>query len=534
MNKQKTAALLTATALLLTTVGCTPFELTATSDGNETEIEVALPVERFDIDNLKQQIADIQDIWTRPNISDDLTEQIQQLLAAVDEAFAVNARAEIAYHADWQQDNLYELKRQTHEDYYVVIDMVTWAFANGYKNSAYPDLFEPYIEEAWINYYTLNSLPRIMSYARSDASESEEILDKYYDSAYDENLDVDETNRVCAKLYLETLEANQTSDYFYSLYGRDYTVEQASAVYHEIVEKLMPLYRELYAYLTEDRHTSRILDNQDVYDIDAYALLKEYAPKLSLSIAESTEKLFDEQLYTAASGENCYDGSYTIALTNEHSALMYTYLEQDFYDLITVSHEFGHFHSDWRDSTPVFLQTNCTDFAEVQSQGMEMLFTSFYDEIFGEEAEYLELIALYNTLESIVSGFAIGEFEYMVMQQQDEIKPKEVLEIFSEIAETCDISLELYQVSHLFEQPGYYVSYGVSALPALQLYAMMQEDFDSALSVYEKISSVSSLSGEYQFCSAIDACGMDNIFDPETLDHIISVVAERIEMLSVH
>lgn len=531
MNKWKTAALLTAMGFLLTAVGCT---LPAAPGSAETETETELPVERYDIDSLQEQIEQLEDIWTRPDLTDDITLQIQQLLTAVDEAFAINARADIAYYADWKQDKLYELKNQTDEDYYVVNDMVTWALVNGYKSSAYSDLFDPYVEDSWVNYYMLNSLPRIMAYARSDASGSAELLDEYYDSAYDEDIDVEDTNLACARLYLETLEANATSDYFYSRYGRDYTVEQASAVYHEIIEKLMPLYRELYEYLTADRHMSRILDNQEVYDIDAYALLEEYAPKLSPSIAESAEKLFDEQLYTAASGEDCYDGSYTIALTNEHSALMYTYLEQDFYDLITVSHEFGHFHSDWRDSTPVFLQMNCTDVAEVQSQGMEMLFTRFYDEIFADEAAYLELIMLYNTMESIISGFAIGEFEYTVMQQQDSLKPKDVLEIYDEIAETCDISLELYQVTHLFEQPGYYVSYGVSALPALQLYAMMQDDFDTALTVYEKISSISCLSGEYRFCSAMEACGMDDIFAPETLDDIVSVLTERIETLSVH
>ena len=117
--------------------------------------------------------------------------------------------------------------------------------------------------------------------------------------------------------------------------------------------------------------------------------------------------MFENKRYYTASGDDSYDVSMTVSLPNEHSALMYTHLNGTYEDLITVTHEFGHYHSDRTDDTPIYLQVNCSDLAEAQSQSMELLFTTYYKDIFGKDAAMMEQIALCNALRGVTTGIGI-------------------------------------------------------------------------------------------------------------------------------
>ena len=293
----------------------------------------------------------------------------------------------------------------------------------------------------------------------------------------------------------------------------------------KIVEKLVPLQSDLDAALA--------MTEPDDYSLrdDPYDLLKKYAPRISEKVAESSEKLFREHLYTIPAGEKSYDGSYTVSFPNEQSAHIFTYLDGTFYDLLTVTHEFGHFHSDWRDTTPVYCQVTNMDIAEAQSQCMEMLFTAYYGDIFGDDAVYYELLALYSLLDSIAAGFSVGEFENEAVGHKDSMSNEDLVALFDGYAEECNLGHELYEVSHLFEQPGYYVSYGVSALPALQLYTMMQEDHSKAAAVYDKLSSISCSSGEYSFNDAMAECGFESCFAPDMIGRSAELIRARIDEL---
>ncbi|MBP0976341.1 MAG: hypothetical protein J6P20_09775, partial [Oscillospiraceae bacterium] len=80
----------------------------------------------------------------------------------------------------------------------------------------------------------------------------------------------------------------------------------------EIRAQLVPLRDALERRLND---SGEDIWSEPLHD-DPYDLLKQYAPKLSPSIAESADKLFSEHLYTAAEGLNCYDGRFTLNLPN--------------------------------------------------------------------------------------------------------------------------------------------------------------------------------------------------------------------------
>lgn len=514
----KSIALCMAALPFLWLCGCESAIFSSDSRADESSAEPE-KAERFDTVQFKRQAEALQAIWKDEGQKEAIEDAIESMLTAVDEAFAFQIRSEIRYDTHWNNPLLLKKQKECKEDYYIAAGIAEWAFSNGYQDSVFPELFEPYILEENLDYYTSHTLPRIIAYSKQDAGENSDILNAYYDTAYDENLQPDEANLKCAELYLDVLEQYDTSAYMFDYYSRDYTVEEASETYQRIREQIVPLFSSALEHFI-----SKMSEQSYDFDFDAYAQLKTYAPKLSPEIAESAQKLFDESLYTAASGENCFDGSFTVNLPDEQTALMYTYLNGDPFDFLTVTHEFGHFHSDWRDRTPIFCQSQNLDLSEAQALSMSVLFTEHYDDIFGEQGEFFRDALILDTFSALIDGFAVGEFEYQVMQQIDSITPEQVVELFRKIADENNVSADLYQITHLYENPGYYLSYGVSAFPALELFSIVQNDPAHASEMYRKLSSVASCTPDVSFRQIIKECGFSDVFDPVSTDALCDIL----------
>lgn len=519
MKRYRLSAL--SVVLMLFLCGCSPLE----KQIPESADSGTKSADRFDISVYKEKIETMKSIWTQPGHADELRTAVTELLRTADEVYASYIRTEIAYYSDWNNEQLTAARDTAFEDLGVATDMTRWAIFNGAKHSAYKELFAEYDLDCEPDYYLLNNLMRTISYAKKNAAEDTKLLDLYYNTAYGDSSDTDAKNRECAQLYLDILNSAPASDYNYDAYCRDYTPEDVTAVYEELIPAFQPLCQQLTDALTEG---SRELPSPG----DTMQLLQQYAAKLSPEIRESADLLIGDRLYTAVSGSECYDGSFTVSLPNEQTALMYLYTDGTYLDFTSAVHEFGHFHSERKDQTPVLMQKNCIDLAEVQSQGMEVLYTAFYPEIFGKDAETAELAALFNLTDAVLSGLAVGRFEAAVMENAETLTPDEVLELYDRYCTSCGISLELYEITHLFEQPGYYVSYGVSALPALQLYTMMQDDTGAARQSYAKISAVSSAAGDKKFRQAMQECGMADIFTPGTVTALAEQLQISIERLT--
>ncbi len=536
MKSKRIIAGLAALMLSISLCGCDMvnqfFDRSEEDTKNSAVLTPEQEAKRYDLTAMEETITAMQDRWTMPNQEESLQRDIEWLIHELDAAAGIYSRAQLDYYADWNNPALEAMYDSTYEDYYIASEFICWAFCNGYSKSAYQALFAPYIEEDWLAYYITISLTRLKSYAKSDSADYGETLDSYYDIANDSDLSDDEIDLQCAQIYLDTLAFYDTSDFLYDYYSRDYTAADVSALYETLVEELVPLYDDLYETLVESDAYDKISE-ANLVEEDPFATILQYAPKLSSEILESAEKLVNEQLYCVAEGDDCYDGCYTVTFPNEQSAMIYHYRGGDYYDLYSAVHEFGHFHSDWRETTPLYLQENCIDIAEVQSQGMSMLFTAFYDEIYGDYAEYLKLAALYDLVDSVVSGFAIGEFEIRVMQDLENLTAEDVVEIYYEISEECGIVFPLSEVTHLYEQPGYYISYGVSAMAALQIYSQMQEDYEEGLALYEAISAISSVDGKYRLMDAMEYCGFAPLFEADTIIDMMDDIALSLQQSSL-
>lgn len=490
--------------------------------------------QRFDVEGMKRKAEEMSDTWTRLDKDAQLREDIEWMIGQFDAAAEVYFTHELAYYADWKNSAVDAMYNQTYEDYYVANEILYWTLINGYNKSTYDEIFGEYLvdiadNQAYKNYYTTNSLEKTIRNGQSDSAYYNGALNDYYDVSGDTSIDADDADLECAKMYLENLKTYDCSQYLYDMYARDYAAADASALYEQMMTELQPIYDELYEMVMEHpKYKDLYTDALGVNDL--FGTVREYAARISPELAASAQKLIDEQWYTIGTGDECYTGSYCISIPGKEKALLYIYQNNEYYDFSTAVHEFGHFHAEWRDDISLFYQVNCVDIAEVQSQGLSMLYTDFYDDIFGENAEYLEMVALYDIVDSIVCGLAVGEFEYRVMEQLDDITAKEVVDLFYEINDAANTGYTLKDINHLYEQPGYYVSYAISAIPAMQIYITMQDDFDEAVKMYEAIAEISSNDGKYEINGAMEKCGFDDIFAPATMtaiaDEVRTFIAE--------
>ena len=78
------------------------------------------------------------------------------------------------------------------------------------------------------------------------------------------------------------------------------------------------------------------------------------------------------------------------------------------------------------------------------------------------------------------------------------------------------------QVPHLFLYPHYYISYGTSVIPALQIYAISRENRDEAIRVYNEV--IAHSDNETPFLSVLEQSGLKDPFSRETFEELYEML----------
>ena len=522
MKKQKHLTLIIALSLPLYLCSCSLENFGYDSESSETEREsdtLNYSYDTVDIDDVNEDIRNLLEDIKKPDNEKAVGNDIDILLNYADTASDAMTYKCIESYLDWNNYNLECEYEDLSETFYVVRDAIGYAFAKGSK-SQYSELFSELTDEDSIEYYTQKgmNLSRIEGYASVDYNVTDENIDSYFDVAYDDSLSDDEKNIKCAEIYLEIL-SNIDPENYYENYNRDYTPDDILRLSKKVGEKIKPVVSELYDRLEENKYSDDVFESPVLFD-DPLKKLNEYAEKLSADIGKSANRLVNEELYTIASGDNCYTGSFTSDLPTDNTALIYIYTDGSYNDMSAAIHEFGHFHASFSDDTNAYLTETNLDVAEIQSQGMELMFMQFYDEIYGEQSEAMKLIKLCDLADVVVSGFQVGEFEYRALSQAEELTPEEVLKLYKDIMGDDAESYPFYYMSHIFEAPGYYISYGVSALAALDMLDDIRSDPAAALGKYEKIAAVPTNSKKCGFRSSLKECGFRDILTEEYIEEL--------------
>ncbi len=364
------------------------------------------------------------------------------------------------------------------------------------------------------------------------AAEYDALVSEYYDI----EIIAGESDAKVAELYAKVIDVNNRIakkfgydnylDYSYDLiYGREYAPEDVETVVDHCISYLIPVLekakelsdkkkisKEIYYYYYESA-----LDGKAREELDAYFL------SLGTSLNGAYKKFHDYGLYVASSETGL---SYEAAFTDyfEDCMLPVCYFGPYYQDRLTVVHELGHF-------THGYLTNNAPqsyDVAELNSQGNEMLFLAYES---GKHSAdfYAGLMQgeIFDMISTILMAELINAFEYAVYTAED-VDGASILVLFDQVCERFggrEVITELldYDVSQYWQyvvvtQPGYYISYAVSGISALELYTVAMTDYERAVEMYETTVSqpIEGLS------EMLVACGLSSPFEKTLYEQLSS------------
>ncbi len=228
---------------------------------------------------------------------------------------------------------------------------------------------------------------------------------------------------------------------------------------------------------------------------------------------------------------------YTTSVRARNSAVIYNgYLGIGRTASTTLVHEFGH-------AANACLVANHSwnyDVHEIHSQGLEALYCA--SGLVGNGSEGAMTYSFARGLLTTVSlAGVLTEFEVWAYETEAEtgsLTVDQALDRFGEILDplgrtfdwnfSFDMRYFWTDVLHLFNYPHYYISYGTSALNAIELYLKAIEDYDGAKELYLDLTYQS---GVYGYVPAVKEAGLTNAFDIEESERILDRFEEALRAI---
>ncbi len=357
-----------------------------------------------------------------------------------------------------------------------------------------------------------------------------ELMDEYETLVSADAPDTDAIGRV----YVELVEVRREiarlngydsyADYAYeNVFSRDYTPKDAQKIWNIAQTELVPI---LVAYSQEisnamDRtYYSTDLDCSEEAVLSA---LEKGASGMSPEVEAACRYMLDNGLYDIRYSESKLDSGFTVYLPDYGVPFIFNSPYGYYQDYTDMFHEFGHFLSYFYTGSDAVYGVSDYDLSELQSQGMEVMFMGLYDDIFGSLADDMRAQTAAGLINSVIYGAMYDQFQQEVYGESD-LTPERVNEIYAKLYEsygweTYDgYEYEWMWVIHNFEDPFYYISYAVSALPALELMARQQDSPADALDTYLRIASLDS--ELYYLSEALEIAGLENMLETGSADDV--------------
>lgn len=338
-----------------------------------------------------------------------------------------------------------------------------------------------------------------------------ELMDKQNTLLGNVYLDLVKVRREIATLYGH---ANY-NDYMYEAYGRDYTPEEIQTFCDSVKTYLSTPSAYMQA-LTDFSAPCLMIPYTEE---EIFNILSTYLPQTSADLQDAFDHLTNNKLYDIAFSNVKMDGAFTTYFPYYNTEAIIMQPNGITYDLLTLVHEFGHFNADFQQGS-----TNSIDVAEVQSQGLEFLFTEHYADIFGEDADTVEEYVTLQQLYSFISGCLNNELETWAYLQDDltldalNAKHAELLVAYEQM-QPDTWTLEYYskswvQTPHYFTSPCYYISYATSVAGAFAIRELMMENPTAAINAYLDVANAETDKG---FSEVMEDAGLGDVLAPEAI-----------------
>lgn len=515
-------SLLLVTLLLLN--GCTESKKTYFQEVWREDVKFSeIKYEHYDRAPFDLCLKKIYQIAENGGTRDGFTEADYNLWVELEYVYTLTQLAELELMADPADETLageyqyiMELYLDLYDEYWLAMHTMAVSenrkLMTGAYHGSYIDWFEEYVPYS-------DEENELLGYDKENL-----LIREYYALLEEDTPDEARIGEIYCELIglrnqqAEMFGCESYAEYAYSaFYGRDYLPQDAVTIWDGVKEYFVPLYQK---YRDEANAQIERLTGADNLDCSPEAIIDVLGSVID-DVSPEMNRAFiymkEHELYDIEADASKSETGYTVRLYSYNLPYIFNAASLEFYDYMDMIHEFGHFVNSFYTESDFMFGICDMDICELQSQGLEVIMTHYYGEIFGEEYENAaRYYLLMSKIGSLIDGALFDEFQQTVYAQE-ELTAEKISEIYSQLY--VEYGYEPYDgyekewmwVNHNFETPFYYISYGVSALGALELYALSCESLKDGIDRYLTVCAADS--EMYYYSELLEMVGMADVFD---------------------
>ena len=316
---------------------------------------------------------------------------------------------------------------------------------------------------------------------------------------------------------------------------RDYLVPVADSIYREQAKRLGKTYPMSFAdnALTFRSGNPKPQGTAD----DIVKTAEKFYKDLSPQTDEFFQTMLEGELMDLIATEGKQGGGYCTSLYDYEVPFIFSNFNGTAGDVEVVTHEAGHAFADWynRKRVPVETIWPSMEGCEVHSMSMEFFGWAKAKEFFGKDERKFYYSHLAGAIKFIPYGTMVDHFQHIVYEKPD-MTPAERHGVWKELLGVympwmkLDGEIPFYsegegwqRQSHIYDMPFYYIDYCLAQTVALELWAMMQEDYDNAFAHYM---AYTEQGGSDTFTHLIEKAGLISPFDEKCLQQVCNAAAK--------
>lgn len=350
-------------------------------------------------------------------------------------------------------------------------------------------------------------------------------------------------NSVLGEIYLELVqlrteqaklkEYESYAEYAYDArYVRDYSLKDVKELFAEIKKSVVPAFADIQEiYYSMD--LSPIYDLPETTAQERLAKVRTYLDEVDPELTEAFDYMETYRLYDMDLAEGKADTGFTIKLPYYNDAYIFDSPYNYYYDYTTAIHEFGHYNYMFHNMEDILLEQNNIDLCEIHSQGLEMLYYEYHDEILdGDAGDLFQFIEVYQMAQNTIQSALISEFEIQIYENPN-MTLEDMNKLYLNLSRKYGIyydqkMTEIYSwvdISHIFSSPCYYIGYATSAFSSLDLLTLSERNRHEAVERYMELTTLPTYA---PYCEAIEYVGLRDIFEKGVPK---AIMQETVELL---
>lgn len=335
---------------------------------------------------------------------------------------------------------------------------------------------------------------------------------------------------------------------YYRMRRNSYTKEDVAKFRTAVQKYLVPLADKIYRETAERIGKSYPLNYADSALMfrsgnpkpcgsadDILKTAKKFYHELSPETAEFIDFMLQNELLDVLSKKGKAQGGYCIEIPDYKAEFIFANFNGTSDDVETVTHEAGHAFAGYtaRDIFPGALRSPTMESCEIHSMSMEFFAWKAAEEFYGEEADKFKYSHLASAIKFIPYGTMVDHFQHIVYEHP-ELTPEQRDKTWKELTGVYMPWIKLGEIPfygdgcawqrqhHIYSSPFYYIDYCFAQTVALEFWALIQKDENTAWESYKKLVG---FAGTKKFTDLVKDSGLESPFDGETLKSVCEEAA---------